>query len=245
MAMDLKGDDILTIRIMGNGPLGAIVVVANAKGEVKGYVQDPTVHLPPRADKKLDVGGAVGNTGMLYVTKDLGLKEPYTGSVQLVSGEIAEDLAYYFYDSEQRPSSVALGVLVEKDHSVRAAGGLIIQLMPGAQEEIIERLEKNLKNLESVSSLIDQGRKPEELLALTLDGFNIKIHQKQAVKFACNCSRERLEEILLSLGHAELKSMLEEQGQAEVRCHFCNRTYHFSRAEIVQLLKELEEKKGS
>jgi len=236
LAMDLKGDNSLTIRVMGDGPLGAIVVTADAAGGVRGYVQEPQVYLPPRLGK-LDVGGAVGSNGTLYISKDLGMKEPYLGSVPLVSGEIAEDLTYYLAASEQIPSVTALGVLVDTDGQVLAAGGYIIQVMPGADETTIAYLEERLSEVESVTELFTAGYSPEGILKEVLgEQADIKILDRQEVAFRCHCSREGLKEILVTLGPNEIEGILQEQGEAEVRCHFCNEVYSFSGAELKELI---------
>lgn len=240
LGMNLKGKDTLTLRIKGNGPLGSVVVVADAEGRVRGYVQEPQLDLPLTPNGKLDVGGAIGREGFLFLTKDLGLKEPYTGSSPLVTGEIAEDLTNYLAISEQTPSAVALGVLLNPDQSVRAAGGYIVQLLPGAVEEIINRLEQNLSGIAPVSHLVDQGRTMEEILEEVLAGLSMRVHERQPVSFACPCSKERLEEIMLSLGAEELNQILTERGQVEVRCHFCNEFYHFSTDELRGLIASLK-----
>lgn len=240
MGITLKGEDTLTLRIVGDGPLGAVVAVADASGAVRGYVQEPLIHLPSKAARKLDVGSAVGKNGMVYVTKDLGLKEPYTGSVPLVSGEIAEDLSYYFTVSEQIPTAVALGVIIETDNSVRAAGGFMVQLLPGAEEGTVQKLEENIQAMPPVSQLVDEGLSPEEILNKVLKGFEVTVHEKLPLKFYCGCSRERLEKILISLGKEELKSMLREQGQAELTCHFCADRYHFTKEDLERLLEEIK-----
>jgi len=206
---------------------------------VKGYVAQPHVHLPLRPDGKLDVGRAVGK-GMLYISKDLGLKEPYTGSVPLVSGEIAEDLTHYYAISEQTPSVVALGVLVDKDNSVKGAGGFLVQLMPGATEDLIARLEQNLAGLPAVSHYFGEGHTPEELLGLVLKGLDYQILAHQPLMFACDCSKTKLEEILVSLGEEELQSLGEEQGGAEVRCHYCNEAYRFTKEDLDSIIREMK-----
>ncbi|WP_258359370.1 Hsp33 family molecular chaperone HslO [Moorella sulfitireducens (nom. illeg.)] len=241
MAATLKEGQGITVRILGNGPLGSIVAVARP-GEVKGYVMEPGVDLPLKSDGKLDVGGAVGR-GTLYVAKDLGLKEPYSGSVPLVSGEIGEDLAYYFTASEQKPSAVGLGVLLEPGGKVGAAGGYLLQLLPGAAEEIAVSLEKNIQAAGPVSSLILQEHTPEDILALLLKGFSLKVHERQPIKYNCGCSRERLKGILLALGPAELQKLLEEQGGAEAKCAFCSRVYRFSGEEVAELLATVPRRK--
>ncbi|NLC76537.1 MAG: Hsp33 family molecular chaperone HslO [Clostridia bacterium] len=238
--MNLKGDDTLTLRVVGDGPLGQLVAVSRADGRVKGYVSEPQVHLPLRPDGKLDVGGAVGK-GMLYLTKDLGLKEPYTGSVPLVTGEIAEDLTNYFAVSEQTPTAVALGVMVDVDNSVKGAGGILVQLMPGVPEELISRLETNLAGLPQVSSFFAEGHTPEELARQLFQGFEYRILASQPLEFTCDCSKEKLEGILISLGAEELAYLSEEQGGAEVRCHYCNQTYRFSREDLGRLIQGIRQ----
>ncbi len=240
MGMMLKNDDQLTVQIMGGGPIGQVVTTADAKGSVRGYVTNPRAHFPPTPRGKLDVGGVVGRHGNLYVIKDLGLKEPYSGSVPLVSGEIGEDFAYYFARSEQTPSVVSLGVLVEKDATVRAAGGYIIQLMPGAEKEIIGPLEAAARKIPPVSSLVDAGKAPEEILEMVLSGLGMKVIDQSGLRFRCSCSKERLEQVLLSLGKDELRDMLATQGGAELVCHFCREKYYFSGEELAGLLGVLE-----
>lgn len=237
MAATLKDGQSLTLHVRGEGPLGGIVAVA-VPGKVKGYVGEPETDLPLRSDGKLDVGRAVGK-GTLDVVKDLGLKEPYRGSVPLVSGEIGEDLAYYFTVSEQKPSAVGLGVLVEPDGKVRGAGGYLLQLLPGAEEEIAAALEKNIAALGPVSAPFAQGETPEAILNLLLKDFDYKIHERQPVSYACDCSRERLQDILLALGKEELQKLLEEQGGAEARCAFCNRVYRFTKEEVSGLIAQV------
>ena len=238
LAQDLKGDNTLTIRVMGDGPLGGIIVTADAAGGVRGYVQEPEVYLPSR-EGKLDVGGAVGKNGTLHVSKDLGMKEPYVGSVPLVSGEIAEDLTYYLAASEQIPSVTALGVLVNTDGRVIAAGGFILQLMPGATESTISWLEGRLVNLEPVSTMLARGLSPADILREVLgESTEIKILGSQAVSFRCQCSREKLMTLLVSLGREELANIRQEEGQVEVRCHFCNEVYSFAGPQLEQLIEE-------
>lgn len=244
MGLNLKGQDILTLRIQGGGPLGALVVVANSEGEVRGYVENPHTHLPSKSPGKLDVGGAVGQEGFLYVIKDLGLKEPYTGSVPLVSGEIGEDVTRYFAESEQTPSAVSLGVLVDPDNRVKAAGGYIVQLMPGVTEEEIEELEKNINEIPPVSQLIDQGMTPEEIGAQVLKGMGFQVLEKHPVAFKCKCSRERLRDALKGIGKDELKSILQEQGHAELNCHFCGEKYLFEEDELKTMIAEAVKEKS-
>jgi len=234
MGATLKERQSLTLRVVGDGPLGAIVATAR-DGAVRGYVSEPQVYLPLDAAGKLDVGAAVGK-GILYVTKDLGLREPYNGSVPLVSGEIGKDLAYYFTASEQTPSAVALGVLVGPTGAVKAAGGYLLQLLPGADEEMAARLEGNVRATGPVSRLVARAFSPEDILATLLEGFDVQIHERQFFRFACDCSRERLREILLALGPEELEQLLAEQGGAEATCAFCNQVYRFSAEELAELV---------
>ncbi|NGZ78147.1 Hsp33 family molecular chaperone HslO [Saccharibacillus alkalitolerans] len=236
MGAMLKGEEKLTIQVKGSGPLGQIVADANAKGEVRGYVDHPHVHLPSNAMGKLDVAGAVGTEGFLYVTKDLGLKEPYRGSVPIVSGELGEDFTYYFAASEQTPSAVGIGVLVAPDNSVISAGGLIVQLLPGLSDEEIDAIERAISTLPPVSALIDQGLSPEELIKWVLPDVNIQ--ESLDVVFRCECSRERVERTLISLGSEEIQGIIDDQGVAEVVCHFCNETYQFEREDLEQILEQ-------
>jgi len=242
LGVTLKNNDTLTLRIFGEGPLGGVIAQADAKRKVRGYVQEPKTHLPLNAKGKLDVGGAVGE-GFLHITKDLGIGDPYTGSVPLVSGEIAEDITSYLVNSEQIPSVCALGVLVETDNSVRASGGFLIQVMPGAEDKIIDELEKNLQDIKPISQMIDEGLTPEEVLKQVLGDMEFKVLEKEDVFFSCLCSKERLERVLISLGKEELKSMMEEQGKAELRCHFCNKCYDFNIKDLENIYKEMEEQK--
>lgn len=231
MGYMLKGEERLTIQVKGDGPLGQIVVDANAKTEVRGYVDHPHAHLPSNSQGKLDVAGVVGSSGHIYVTKDLGLREPYSGSVPIISGELAEDFTLYFADSEQTPSAVGLGVLVDTDGSVIHAGGFIVQVMPGLTEERLQQLERAVNAMPHVTALLDQGETPETLLQF-LVGDNVTIHDRIEPVFRCKCSRERVESTLVSLGNQELRSLIDEDGQAEVHCHFCNERYQFTREEL-------------
>ena len=215
LGANLKGDDLLTIRINGDGPLGALVVSANGRGDVRGYVQNPQVHVPGTKPGKLGVGQAVGK-GTLSVSKDLGLRDPFTGSVELISGEIGEDIAYYLLTSEQIPAAVSLGVLVETDYSVRAAGGLIIQLMPSAEETLMAELEVGLEKLPPISSLVDEGKTPEEIIKLALGDLEVDIIDKTPIQFNCPCTKERIERVLISLGEKELKDIQKTTGEGEV-----------------------------
>lgn len=237
MGYMLKGEkDIITLQIRGDGPIKGLVVTSDSKGNVRGYPYNSLVDLPLNSIGKLDVKTAIGN-GYLTVIKDLGLKEPYIGQTKLVSGEIAEDLTYYFYNSEQIPSAVALGVLVDRDWSIKKAGGFIIQLMPEADEETISTLESNLKKIHSVTSLLDEGKTPEELLEILLG--EIEINDKLPVQYHCNCSREKIKKALISIGLKDLKEMLEEDKQGEVKCHFCNTAYLFNEEDLKEIIKEL------
>lgn len=238
LGANLKGDDLLTLRVFGDGPLGAIVVTAGAKGEVKGYVQEPHVDLVSEVAGKLPVGKAVGR-GIFYVTKDMGLKEPFTGSVELVSGEIGEDVAQYLLTSEQTPSAVALGVLVAPEGRVAASGGLIIQLFPDAEEGVLTCLEQSLNKLPPVSTLVNRGLTPEEIVTEATGGLKVQYLEKTPVSFKCTCSRDRIKGILVAMGEAEIKKIMEEQGEAEVRCHFCGDYYTFKASELEGILLEL------
>lgn len=241
MGIMMKGDnDKLTLSINGKGPLGTIVCVADSKGTVKGYVSNPLVDIPTRADGKLDVGSAVGINGLVTIIKDMGMKEPYTGQYPLVNGEIAEDLTAYYAYSEQQPSAIALGVLVDVDYSIKAAGGFIVQLMPEAEEKDIDILEKNLSQITSVSHLIDDGKTPEDLINLVLKDLEPMIYEKIPVSYKCDCSRERIEKALISIGKKDLDEIIKEDKLAEISCHFCNTVYHFNEAELIDLRKSLD-----
>lgn len=232
MGIMMKGNnDLLTIKIQGSGPIKGLTVTADSKGNVKGYVFHPAVMLPPNAAGKLDVGGAVGE-GVLSVIRDTGLKEPYAGQTILVGGEIAEDLTYYFATSEQTPSSVALGVLMNGDNTVRQAGGLLIQLLPGASEEMIDALEKKLGKLTPITSLLDGGNSPETILEAVLGEFGLTVLERVPARFFCNCTKERVEKALVSIGKKELDEMIEEKKGIGVNCHFCNKNYDFTVEEL-------------
>lgn len=237
MGADLKGEkDLLTLRIEGSGPLGGLLVTANGHGDVKGYAFNPDVMLPPNAQGKLDVGGSL-DLGVLSVIKDIGLKEPYVGQTQLVTGEIAEDLTYYFATSEQVPSSVALGVLMNKENTVRQAGGFIIQLLPGASDEIIDKLEAKLSGISSITALLNAGKTPEEILTDILGEFGLEILSKMPVQFRCDCDRSRVEKAIISIGKKEIQDMINEGREIEVNCQFCNKHYKFSVDELEDMLK--------
>lgn len=241
MGAMLKGDDTLTVKVEGDGPLGAIVVDADTKGNVRGYVQQPQTDLPTNSFGKLDVAGAVGTTGTLSIVKDLGMKDYFTGQVELVSGEISEDFTYYFAHSEQIPSAVGAGVLINPDHTVLAAGGFIVQMMPGATEEVIEAVEKNITNMPSISESIEQGKTPEELLDLLFGDASYTILDKSPIMFTCKCSKERFEQAIVGLGTEEIQTMITEDKGAEAQCHFCNEIYHFSEEELMHCLEESKE----
>ncbi|CUH93485.1 Hsp33 family molecular chaperone HslO [Herbinix luporum] len=238
MGVMMKGDkDLLTLQIKGNGPIGGVTVTANSKGTVKGYVYNPQIMLPANPQGKLDVGGAIGE-GMLTVIKDLGLKEPYVGQTNLVSGEIAEDLTYYYATSEQVPSSVALGVLMNKDNTVRCGGGFILQLMPFAEDEVISKLEEKISGLKGITGLLDKGMTPEMILDHLLGDLGMEILEKYPTGFECNCSKERVEKAVISIGKKDIKEMIDDNKPIEVNCHFCNEHYIFT----VEELKEIYSK---
>lgn len=241
MGIMLKGNGRLTIQVKGDGPLGQIVVDANADGEVRGYVDHPHVHLPSNSLGKLDVAGAVGRSGYLNVIKDLGLKEPYRGSVPIVSGELGEDFTYYFAESEQIPSAVGLGVLVDFDNSVLHAGGLIVQVMPGLPEAQLERLEAAVAGLPHITAMLDRGETPESILR-HLVGDDLTLHETLEPVFRCQCSRERVERTLITLGQDELRDMIDDDGKAEVHCHFCNESYFFTAEQLEELHRRASEK---
>ncbi len=237
MGSMMKGEkDILTLQVKGSGPLRGITVTADSRGNVKGYVDNPEVLIHARADGKLDVGGAVGE-GILNVIKDLGLKEPYSGQVVLQTGEIAEDLTYYFATSEQIPSAVGLGVLMNRDNTVRQAGGFIVQVMPFAEDSVISRLEANIGGLSSVTSMLEEGGTPEYMLDKVLDGFDWEITERTDTRFYCNCSKARVEKALISIGAKELNEMIQEGKTVELKCHFCDTGYSFTVEELKEILR--------
>lgn len=239
MGAGMKNDtDSTTIQFKGDGPLGSIVAVCNNKSEVRGYVVNPYVDIPRKKNGKLDVGGAVGR-GFLNVIRDLGLKEPYAGQVPIVTGEIAEDMTYYFAESEQIPTAVALGVLVNPDMSVKAAGGFMIQLMPEATEDIAVRLEERMKELMPVTTMIDSGMSAEDILFTVTQGFDMILENKTVTpKYKCTCSKQRMEKALISIGKKELEDLIAEQGEAELTCQFCDNRYKFDKNALEKLLKE-------
>lgn len=237
MGAMLKGDDVLTVKVDGNGPLGAMVVDGNTTGQVRGYVTNPHVDFDLNEKGKLDVARAVGTEGTLSVVKDLGLKDYFTGQVPLVSGEISEDFTYYFATSEQVPSAVGAGVLINPDHTVLAAGGFMIQIMPGADEEIIDKLEKQIQAFPAISSMIEKGDTPESILEQLFVGENVKILEKLPIEFKCKCSKERIGQAITGLGNEEIDAMIKEDHGAEASCHFCNETYQFNETELEELKK--------
>lgn len=235
MGSMLKGEeDILTLQIRGDGPVHGLTATADAAGHVKGYADHPQAMMPPNAAGKLDVGGVIG-AGVLHVMKDMGLKEPYASTVTLQTGEIGDDLTYYFAASEQVPSVVALGVLMNRDNTVRQAGGFIMQLMPFTSEEVISRLEEKLTKITSVTELLEEGKTPEEVLENVLGEFGLEITDRVPVSFRCDCSRERVQKVLISLGKKDRQELIEEGKDVELHCHFCNRNYVFSVEEIKNL----------
>ena len=242
MAASMMGDMLkedaasLTLQIKGGGPLGTVLAVSDNAGNVRGYVQNPHVELMEKEPGKLDVGAAVGTDGTLTVVRDLGMKEPYVGSIGLFSGEIADDIAMYFVESEQIPTACALGVLVGVDQSVTAAGGYLIQLLPGADDEIAAKIEAGVQRVGSVSRALEGGMDAEALLRAVLSDFELEILETHPIEYRCYCSRERVSRALISMGRQELRSMIDEQGSAELTCQFCDKIYHYSREELETLL---------
>ncbi|WP_026562667.1 Hsp33 family molecular chaperone HslO [Bacillus sp. J37] len=234
----LKGDAKLTIKVEGGGPIGVIIVDSNSKGEVRGYVTNPHTHFDLNEKGKLDVARAVGTQGNLTIVKDLGLKDHFSGQVPIVSGELGEDFTYYLVTSEQVPSSVGVGVLVNPDNTILASGGFIIQLLPGTDDETITEIEKRLGEVEPISKLIQRGLTPEEILEEVLGKGNVKVLEKQPVAFKCQCSKERIENAIVSLGIDEIQAMIDEDGQAEAQCHFCNEVYLLTKEDLEELKRE-------
>ena len=240
MGNALKGHGAsLTLQIKGGGPLGTVLAVSDAEGNVRGYVVNPAVDLPLRPDGKLDVGTAVGSEGTLTVIKDLNMKEPYVGTVDLLGGEIAEDIAAYFVESEQIPTACGLGVLVDRDQSVKAAGGYLIQLMPGADEDTVCKVEGGIMAAPSVSAFLSEDDDPERLLRTVMSDFDLKILDSTPVEYRCYCSRERVERALISLGRDELEGILRDQGGCRMTCQFCDAVYDFTAADLEKLLREI------
>ncbi len=238
MGAMLKGENKLTIKVEGGGPIGAILVDSNAKGEVRGYVSNPHVHFDLNEHGKLDVRRAVGTSGTLSVVKDIGMRDHFSGQVPIVSGELGEDFTYYFVTSEQVPSSVGVGVLVNPDNTILAAGGFILQLMPGTDDETITKIEERLSKIPPISKLIEKGLTPEEVLEEVLGEGEVKVLETMPVSFKCQCSKERFANAIISLGENEIQDIIDEDGQAEAKCHFCNETYVFSDVELEELKGE-------
>lgn len=238
MGAMLKGEEKITIKIEGDGPIGPMIIDSNAKGEVRGFVTNPHVHFDLNTQGKLDVRAGVGSTGTLTIVKDLGLREMFSGQTEIVSGEIAEDFTYYFATSEQVPSSVGLGVLVNPDNTVLAAGGFILQLMPGCEEEVIAFIEQRLNQIEPVSKMIEKGLTPEEIVQAVVGEDNVTILDRMPVAFTCQCSKERFSDAIAGLGNDEIQAMITEDGGAEAQCHFCLQTYDFSKEELEALLHD-------
>lgn len=232
----LKGDEKLTVKIEGGGPIGTILVDANAAGEVRGYVTNPQTHLDLNDRGNFDIKRAVGKNGLLTISKDVGLQQSFMGYIPLVSGEIGEDFTSYMVNSEQTPSAVGVGVLVNPDHTIQAAGGFIIQLMPGADDRIIDVIEEQLKGMDPISTRIAQGTTPEQILEQILGAENVRILEKMPVHFQCQCSEERISNAIVSLGNDEIRDMIETDGHAEANCHFCNETYHFTKEDLEELI---------
>ena len=232
-----SSDDSLTIQLNGGGPIGRVVAVGDGHANVKGYVDNPLVDLPLNAKGKLDVGGAVGSDGMLSIIRDLGLKEPYVGQVPLVNGEIAEDLTQYYATSEQLPTAVALGVLVDVDYTIKAAGGFILQVLPGAYDEDIENVEKTVASISSVTEMLDSGKKPRDIVQQLLKDYDIEYFDDVPTAYKCDCSRERTDRALISIGREELGKIIAEDGKAEITCHFCDNVYGYTKEELEALLQ--------
>ena len=236
-SMCKNDSDVITLQIQCSGPIGGLTVTADSKANVKGYVNNPEVMLPPSKEGKLDVGKAL-DLGVLTVIKDIGLKEPYSGQTHLVSGEIAEDLTYYFAASEQIPTSVALGVLMNKDNTVKCAGGFIVQVMPFIEDEVLNKLEANIQKIQSVTSMLDNGHTPEQMLEQVLEGLDLEITDTMPAQFYCNCSKKRIEKAIISIGKKEIQEMIDEGKEIEVKCHFCNTAYKYTVDELKELLKQ-------
>lgn len=230
-------DDSLTIQLNGGGPIGKVVAVGDGNANVKGYVGNPLVDLPLNDKGKLDVGGAIGKDGMLGIVRDLGLKEPYVGQVPLVNGEVAEDLTQYYATSEQLPTAVALGVLVDVDYTIKAAGGFILQVLPGAYDEDIDNVEKTIASISSVTEMLSNGKKPEDIVEQLLSDYEIEYFDNVPTKYMCDCSRDRTDRALISLGKDELTKIIEEDGKAEITCHFCDNVYGYTKEELEALLE--------
>jgi len=230
--------DVLTVQVKGDGPIGGLTVTGDAGGRVKGYVNNPMVLLPPK-NGKLDVGGAVGN-GFLQVIKDMGLKEPYAGQTVLQTGEIGDDLTFYFTNSEQVPSAVGLGVLLNKENTVKCAGGFVVQVMPFIEAQVLEKLEDNIASIQSVTGMLRNGETPEEMLEQVLADLHMKIIDTMETCFHCNCSKERVEKAIISIGKKEIQEMIDEQEPIEVNCHFCNTVYEYSVEDLRWIMDSLK-----
>jgi molecular chaperone Hsp33 len=242
MGMMLKGENnSVTVKIEGGGPIGLILVDSNTKGETRGYVTNPHTHFESNSQGKLDVARAVGKDGFLSVLKDIGMREKFTGQVPLVSGELGDDFTYYFASSEQVPSAVGVGVLVNPDYSIKASGGFIIQVMPGAADAIVDLLDERIKAIPPISRLIEQGMTPEDILYQLLGEDQVKILEKSPIRFQCTCSHERFGKAIVSLGEKEIKDIIEEDGQAETNCQFCNESYTFTKEELTELLNQAKQ----
>ena len=235
----LKGEDKMTVKIEGNGPAGAIVVDSNGKGEVKGYIKNPHISLPLNEVGKIDVRGAVGTEGMFTVIKDLGLKEPFSGQTPIVSGEIGEDFTYYLAVSEQIPSAVGVSVLVDTDDSFKTAGGFMIQIMPGASDEIIDQIEARLKETARISTLLDEGQTPEEILQKLLATDDVEFLETMSVQFKCDCSKEKFASAIITLGAEQIQELIDQDHGAEAVCAFCNNKYEYSEADLYELKHEI------
>ncbi len=232
-----SSDDSITVQLAGGGPIGRVVAVGDGRANVKGYVDTPLVDLPLNPNGKLDVGGAVGKDGFLSVIRDLGLKEPYVGQVPLVNGEIAEDLTQYYATSEQIPTAVALGVLVDVDYTIKAAGGFILQVLPGAYDEDIDNVEKTVASISSVTEMLSEGKKPEDIVKQLLSDYEIEFFDNVPTMYKCDCSRERTDRALISIGQEELSKIIEEDGKAQITCHFCDNIYDYTKEELQALLE--------
>lgn len=232
-----SAEDSLTIQLNGGGPIGKVVAVGDGNANVKGYVGNPLVDLPLNDKGKLDVGGAIGRDGMLGIIRDLGLKEPYVGQVPLVNGEVAEDLTQYYATSEQLPTAVALGVLVDVDYTIKAAGGFILQVLPGAYDEDIDNVERTVQSISSVTEMLSNGKNPEDIVEQLLSDYEIEYFDNVPTKYMCDCSRDRTDRALISLGKEELEKIINEDGKAEITCHFCDNVYKYTEQELEQLLE--------
>ena len=233
-----SSEDSLTLQLNGGGPIGKVVAVSDGNANVKGYVGNPLVDLPLNEKGKLDVGGAIGRDGMLGVVRDLGLKEPYIGQVPLVNGEVAEDLTQYYATSEQLPTAVALGVLVDVDYTIKAAGGFILQVLPGAYDEDIDNVEKTIASLSSVTEMLDEGKTPKDIVEHLLSDYEIEYFDDVPTKYSCDCSRERTDRALISIGKEELTKIINEDQKAQITCHFCDNVYDYTKEDLEKLLEE-------